>query len=997
MQKIVGYSFLTSRTQGICNQLYLSYILFSLILTLHYTATAQRIPFKNYSREHGLAHSSVYDIYEDDLGFLWFATGYGLSRFDGLEFTNYGAEEGLKENFVIALSPSSVLQKNSPLWLGTWGDGLQLFTNGRIAPYRSLSGQIPRKIKFLHLAKNGKLFIANNYEAGFLEKGHYTVLDFGTASKNKSFQINCMYEDARGTMLIGTTDGLYTIPTATPISYLPRVVDFPVFSLDSDVRNRLLIGSKGKVFTLTGDTTLTPIIIKELPSDGEVRTIRFDAEGNIWGAIHNKGIFIAGTPAVDISATLDIKSTHINDIHQDREGGFWLSSYGLGIFYLHDLNITNYTGKDGLPSNFITSLCRTDTGSLLVGTRNGLGIVKQNSIHSIILSHRIESTEYIVDIARDSTGAYWVITNNLMYQLKLHGGTLRASLKKRGRMYALYVDRSGMLWFGSSVGIMRLHPDNPHHWVAVPIPILNRRRITDIVEDTDNRMWFATDSGAYCYKNGITTHFTTACGLPHNYINAIEVNSNGIWLATDKGLALYRGNEWKIYTTKDGLSENACIVLATDTTGKLWIGSNRSGLNIFDGQSFTHINSKNGLISDEIQALHITGSGTWIGTGRGLTHIKPVQNQKKSLAIPVYIAALRFDNSSFMPGNIPEIIPHKHNSIRIDYIGLNYQNAADIIYRYTIPEINEQWSETALRSVNYSSLPPGTYTFLVQARKKGTATFSAPVAITFTIETPFWLSWWFRLTMYAVILLTAYYIIRYRFRYEKNKQIREISLSLHIIQLEQQALQALMNPHFIFNVLNSIQRYLYSNNSSDAAQYLAKFARLIRRIVDDAGEQYLPLSEEMEKLELYLELEKLRFEDKLHYEINISPELDKYSILIPTMILQPYVENAVWHGIMPLEASGTVRISVDPHDKTSLCITIEDDGVGMENSCVYAHESTNKQHKTEDHRSSGMKLTRERLHLMAEVTSQVMEVNVQAVNPLSKERPGTKVSIILPQ
>ncbi|MNQ77360.1 Sensor histidine kinase YpdA [compost metagenome] len=200
--------------------------------------------------------------------------------------------------------------------------------------------------------------------------------------------------------------------------------------------------------------------------------------------------------------------------------------------------------------------------------------------------------------------------------------------------------------------------------------------------------------------------------------------------------------------------------------------------------------------------------------------------------------------------------------------------------------------------------------------------------------------------------------------------------------LEQQALQAMMNPHFVFNVMNSIQHYINTQNTASANKVLTGFARLIRKNLEICTKSYISLEEELEYLNLYLKLEKNRFGDKLEYIFTIDENIDQEETFIPSMLLQPYVENAIWHGIMPKETGGQIQINIKLQDAFYLNIEIIDDGVGIDNSL---------KNKKETHISKGMQLTKERLHLLGQIGAKPIHLSVR-----QNTTNGTTVSISIP-
>ena len=210
-----------------------------------------------------------------------------------------------------------------------------------------------------------------------------------------------------------------------------------------------------------------------------------------------------------------------------------------------------------------------------------------------------------------------------------------------------------------------------------------------------------------------------------------------------------------------------------------------------------------------------------------------------------------------------------------------------------------------------------------------------------------------------------------------------------MLTLEQQALNASMNRHFIFNALNSIQYYINRQDKISANRYLSSFAKLVRKNLDSSLVTEIYLDEEIERIDLYLKLEQMRFQDKFDYKINIDKLIEHQTIKIPSMLLQPFIENSIWHGILPSNRFGNITIdAIKDNDK--LIINIVDDGIGIETSLE------NKKGKTQHHDSKGMELTKGRVDLMSKISNKECSVEgpVQIYNE-KNEIAGTKVSIIL--
>jgi LytS/YehU family sensor histidine kinase len=217
--------------------------------------------------------------------------------------------------------------------------------------------------------------------------------------------------------------------------------------------------------------------------------------------------------------------------------------------------------------------------------------------------------------------------------------------------------------------------------------------------------------------------------------------------------------------------------------------------------------------------------------------------------------------------------------------------------------------------------------------------------------------------------------------------VQKAALEEQISGLEQKALQAMMNPHFIFNVMNSIQHYINGNDRQAANLYLSDFAALVRMNLEISNKSFISLFEEIAYLRLYLSLESLRFKNRLDYAISIDPEIDEEETTIPVMVLQPFVENAILHGVVPLTETGLVQINITKENDDLMKVQIIDNGVGYEHSLESKSGSK--------HISRGMKLTRQRLELIGRRSGQQCYVEVKDARQVYMKQ-GTVVEILLP-
>ena len=263
-----------------------------------------------------------------------------------------------------------------------------------------------------------------------------------------------------------------------------------------------------------------------------------------------------------------------------------------------------------------------------------------------------------------------------------------------------------------------------------------------------------------------------------------------------------------------------------------------------------------------------------------------------------------------------------------------------------------------------------------------------PATFTFTINIPFWKTWGFLIASAVLVISSFLFFIRLRIRKIKNNEKLKTELNKKIANIESQALRAQMNPHFIFNTLSSIQHYISNHNTDAALKYLSKFAKLMRKIMENSQHQMITVAEEINALNLYLELEVMRFDKKFEYHIIIDPLIDQNYDRIPSMLIQPYVENAIIHGLLPKHGTGEISIILQKQNDTILCV-IEDSGIGRESSKKF------KKNRVQQHKSMGMSITQERLDILNASLSS--NINSEIIDQYENGEPtGTKVILVIP-
>ncbi len=344
---------------------------------------------------------------------------------------------------------------------------------------------------------------------------------------------------------------------------------------------------------------------------------------------------------------------------------------------------------------------------------------------------------------------------------------------------------------------------------------------------------------------------------------------------------------------------------------------------------------------------------------------------------------------SGLPMETPKLEPDQ-NHISIHFHTLNYNNPNADFYYYKLDGIDKEWiGPSDKKYVVYPNLNSGKYRFLVKSKNKLSGLTTQTVEFSFVILTPWHQQIWFYIFLAA--LLITFFILFYNIRL-KNMRKKEES-KRHIMQkiseLETKALQAQMNPHFLFNSINSIQNYILDNDVDEALVYLNSFSRIIRMTLEFVDKKYISLDDELNYLNHYINLENMRFDGLCDFIIDIDNKIETETTLIPPMLLQPIIENSIKHGVMPLKKKGIIKLEVVKTSNISFKCIIEDNGIGRKESAKISKQD----YKNE---SIGLKITKDRLDILNEGKGTQFDIKIIDLFDENNQPKGTRVELSFP-
>lgn len=939
---------------------------------MHFAAKGQDFTWKNYTIRDGLPHSTVYRIFQDNKKLLWLSTDFGLSSFDGHTFrSDFNDPEGLLNSTLLSVSERA----DGAKLICTVND-LVLFTDSSVSRLKIPGGKVPKDFIYAQEWKGRTWIIA--YYPGTSRPRLYELNTRGlilhdirdNAGNPVEFNtlVNCKDE-----LIFSSSNGLFSVRD-TMVHRLPvEVPGREVVDAVKDSRGGYWAGYRDGVVVFKDGKAVFTV---SLPDRQHVNDIYLDRDDHLWIATEEGGLLkVAEGKALVIPGLRSLGPVIINDIFQDFEGNIWLATYGSGLYMLNSVNVLDYTAGENIPSIYSRTISPVND-QIWISSIGKVFSLKHGRIENLAI-RRLGSEYYTYFVKQVADKVYIGSSYGLVVK------DLKPPFSERlltPAVISICCDSKHRVWFGSYKGVFTLSDDTLK---AYPVsPLIDNRRINAMTEDHQGNIWCGIGAGAFVFDPGHRRRPFQVLPRLQIVMDIKEDSAHRIWLASTNGLGCIDGERQRVFTKSDGLASNSVSSLLF-AKGVLWVGT-AGGLNLVYPEDMRVKNLTPVLFRDVILSLHRQRDLLFVGTTNSVYSVDMNDPLRDDTPPPLFITQVRTGGKRL---NWPLRVglPYRENGLQISFIGISYQASHLVEYRYRISNLDEKWRYTTNNLIEIPSLPSGSYTFILNGRKNN-GPWSRDITLAIDVETPFWKTWWFLTLMVVALAGSLFVLTRAHTRGTERRKRRNLEGYNKMAYLKQQALSALINPHFIFNCMNSIQHFLNSHDNEKANEYLADFAQLIRMTLEDAQETFLSLDKEVSRIRLYLSLEQLRFGDRLEYEINIPSDLDARQLRIPNMILQPYVENAIWHGIMPRDGAGKISLRFGL-SKDQLTIVVEDDGVGIAEDPLLT--TTGK--KTH----YGIRLTRQRLQLLRELSAQYYDITISNLSD-TPGRTGTRVEILVP-
>jgi len=973
--------------------------------------------FIMYNVSDGLTDHAILSMVEDESGNLWLGTARGLNKFDrkNQNFIQYPDIPGNTTSLFKNRINSLIISEDGYVWLGT-GGGLCRFDpeTEKFTPYLSSPQEYssPRSNFILHLLEDnkGRIWVSTTYGLVIFDpkterstRYYHMKDDPNSLSHN---YVNFVLQTGSGNYWIATQNGLNFYDTTTKVN--TRYYD------DPDDRESL--------------------------SSSSIRVVFEDDNGNIWIGTSDRGLARFNEKeqnftrfSHELGKDQSLSNNDVYSIFEDKSGNIWVGTYkGVNKInkYRNDFGLLQQTttsgGGTGLNNNFIWSFEQDGQNNLYIGTSNGVNIrsaddgsfsylihdtsdpntLAGNIVKSILFTPDLNSMWF--GLSGDGLDRYDLATE----QIRNYQPIQDKNSLNDGFVNALLQDHQGNIWIGTGQGLNRLDPETEVFASYVHKPddhtTLSNSIILSLYQDRTNNLWIGTNHGLnrYLYnEDRFERHFHTPSYMLDSYtfFSIYEDTRGRIWAGTSGGgliRLIPETGDYIVYTSRHGMPNNIVYTIHEDDDGNIWFTGNRGLVKFYvDIERFVTYDVKDGIQSFEFNlgAGYKDQSGRmYFGGMNGLNIFHPKDIRVNPDPPVVIISSFRKFNeiqrNELFDGDTIRL-RYDESFFSFEISALDYTNPAKNQYKYFLEGVDKDWVKTDAndRLAEYKQVKPGRYTFYANGSNNDGIWNPSGIRLTVIIHPPWYATWMFRILLVFTLIAGTWFFVQRRIKNIRLKheiELRMLDIEKQKFELEQRALRLQMNPHFLFNSLNSIQSYIVGHNPEMAINYLGKFSQLMRLILANSGNKTVPLNEEIKAITYYLDLEKLRFEQKFDYRIEVDPAIDREFMEIPPMIIQPYIENAIIHGLLHKKGKGNIQVEFRLKDDKIHC-TVTDDGVGRKRSAeILKQQGMNRQ-------SSGMHITRARLELLNQDNKEEYNVRVTDIEDEHGNALGTKIELFI--
>lgn len=996
-----------------------------------------------------LSSNIVTSIDQDENGMMWFGTKRGLNSYDSYSFEEYnqmdgiinatitdirsvgdtlfiGTEKGLciydvknkcATNF-FAETDSLVIANNHIFYISKPINGkIHICTKGGTSIYnlRTKEFNIPKINNYFpkyevhhieYIPYDDSWLIATSdglviYQDDKQTLRHlYSIKDVVNTLPDNN--LRCMFKADEKSVFIGTSDGLCVYDVETN--------DIRRIDLNSLIDNRSPKLDVSNIIRL---------------DDDELMISTYTNGIYVYNYLENTAVHISKFDKKDA-----ISENYIFDIFKDEQGQIWIATFtGLNRFENNLAKFSTISIYENGSMQSINYFLEMNDGNILVGTESGIKVFNVNDESVVDFKTFFNSKEnyfesiYVYSFYLDKDSCLWVGTRNsglYLYDIKADkvinvSEEYNIPKLKHSVVREMVRDEYDNMWIATNMGLCCIklktkkylfYNHNNRNEKSIPYD-----DIFDLML-ADSSLYVTTGDGLAVYEYE-TDDFTTY-HLPDSLTKEDVVKNNGLFDIVEgedgryyigsysNGMLAFSPDTKQFKTSKREDNYGTMVyAIIPDNNGFLWASTSKGIMKYsLETKDITNYDVSDGLQGSEFTPnafLRSKDGYVFFGGFNGFNYFKPHEIMLETRVPKVIITKMQTLNGKtyrYLKHGDTIHLSYKDNSFEIEFATLNLMRKSMVKYSYILNNYDDAWSvyNSSHRYADYNKMKPGNYVFRLKASNEVNVWNDPPLELVIIIHPAWYQKTIFKVTVIFLFVVLVFVVVKQRSKimFQKREQRRKITeLETQMLQLKQRTLQLQMNPHVIFNTLNSIQQYIINNDAGKAVSYLSSFSKLMRRILNNSNERYISLSDEIEAVRLYLQLESMRLGNRFSYNIEIDSGIDADNVEVAPLIIQPFVENAIIHGLVPKKDNCRLNISISKISEDKLLCVVEDNGVGREYSARMRNE------KGGAHKSYGMSITRKRLETLTKISNDDFSVEITDLYDDNKEPVGTRVSIVI--
>ncbi len=974
----------------------LNVIFLLLFSTLYLPLFSQQPVIYNFNINNGLNAHIINMVACDNNGFLWIATDYGVVRFDGENFRHY-----------TSIFSDKIIQKifktDNKLWFCTNKGLLYELNQGKIKAF-DFNFQLTKYLNnsppecFFRDKKNNYWLVNNNGK----------VIKISTDAKIQYMDVAQEQPEGYQLFLKRLNNGLicqkiHTQPNnsfSCKAKLTPKAQGNFLMHCDSGNENlsyHYILLNKSELFLASFHHFFhikNHKIINHFCLQDKISGIFYDNKGNTWISVKNKGVYFYAQSDFDLPPQLFLKGISPGKVTQDIEENYWIPTKKQGLFYIPDINfrqciphqsISDYPIKKAEIINDYLLFTSTNDQRYYASLNQSGDIISNfkklvnNSLPQNSNTYKIPNqlARKTIDTVLRKKNEWIGITKKRVF-IKNKKGIKWLKPKESLQFNCIEKCARNKIWLGTNKGLYELKNEkllfnNEHPLFSTHIAHISHFNGFLIVA--------SHKQGVLLKKNNIIYHLNTSNVLLSNTIINIETQGDSmLWVAGDNGLTRLNfypqpnelPNAFSIFPdlSKEDYSINILSNIKRSLENRIKLTSD-------------FIDHKKGLAQSPVLSFAKKGNRIWVITQQKIVCFKLDNINFKKNKPHLYFSSIKINGQDTSLLKNYTLYPGKRN-IEIDFNAVSFKNRNHLEFLYQFPDKNSKWVEVKNHFLRFSSLAPGQYQLRLKVRHKNKPQLADIHTIKFDVRKKFTETIYFYLLIsffiVGLILGLSYYF--YVQQLKRNQLKQQLMLS------EQKALRTQMNPHFLFNSLGAIQGYLTEDAEPEADILIQKFARLMRKILDNSRHFVIPFKTEIETIQLYLDIEQFRFDNTFQYKINYPEKTDIQKIVIPPMIIQPFLENAILHGLATKKGQRKLEINFEII-KQNLFIIIIDNGIGRK-----AAKKINK--KRTQYTAVGTSNVQERIKLINQIIKSKIKFHTIDLYDNQQKASGTKIKITIP-